>query len=567
MNLTRPLKSTIKTYNKSFFINDLIAGITVAVIAIPQAMAFALLAGIKPIYGLYTAIVSTIVASVFSTSSHIINGPANATCLLIAGSLVYFTELPEEQYLNVILLLTLMVGVIQLVFGMLNLGQLLNYVSRSVINGFTVGAAFLIIFGQINKTVGLTLPPGLAAYEKFVYVIMNITHANAYTVVITLLTAAVIIIMKKVNELIPGPLVAMILTGALVYIFNLGSGGVNVIGETSVSVPKFYIFSFDLKLVPQLFSGAISLVIIGLVSTISMAKAISKETHEKIDVNQEFVTQGISNIVSSFFLSFAGTTSVSRTALNYYSGAKTRFAGVFSGVFIFFSLLFLGKFIPYIPTSSLAIIIILTAVKMINIKDIYAVLHASRKDFVTTMVTIAAVILMPKLDIAVLLGTMISIFIYLYESGSSNTVILHYVAFKDSFVEIPPEKLKEDEDIIAVVFDSNLYFGLANNLDELLSEILDNSKKFILRFRRVCEMDLTAYEAISDFSKKIVEKGGNVVICGVNDKLYKFLDRNHYFKIVDRNNVFKKEETFFSSFEKALSKMKLLTIKKNEASN
>lgn len=556
MYLFNPLLKTIKIYNAEYFANDLTAAITVAVVAIPQSIAFAILANISPVYGLYSAIIGTIIISILSSSNHIIGGPTNATCLLIAGSLTAYTSLNPNEYMFIVFQFTFLIGLFQMIFGIFNLGKILNYISYSVIEGFTLGAAVLIILGQANKIVGIKLPNDLMPFQKLFYLMSNLNLLNYYEILISIITIFIILLAKKIHKLAPSQIIAMLITGIIVYLFNLQDSGVRIVGTTSISLPNFKLFNLNykdfIKLIPISFSYAL----IALVSTMAITKTIARNTHEKIENNREFIAQGLTNIIGAFFQSFAGAGSVSRTALNYYAGAKTRISGILSGVIIAIFLVFFGKFISLIPNASLATIIILTAFKMIDFKKLIQYYRSSKKDFIVALITLFAVIFMPNLDKAVLIGAGTSVFLHLLESGNANILILHYVAYNDSFKEISLENIKDDETILAVLLEGNLYFGLAYDLDEKLSLISDKSQNYILRFSRVNSMDITAYEIILDFTKKVLGKGNHIKLSGVNEKLYAFLEKNNYFEHIDKKDVFISKSDVLSSFDLAIEKIK-----------
>ncbi len=555
MNLFNQLTRTLRSYNKNIFFKDLTSAITVDVVSIPQSIAFAMLANINPIYGLYTAIIGSIVISLFSSSSHIAGGATNATCLLIASSLAAYSDLSYSEYMFIVFQFTFIVGIFQILFGVLKLGKILNYISHAVIEGFTIGAALLIIFGQANKIVGLSLPNGLLAFQKVFFIIENYTSWNIYSIIITLIAILIIYFSKKIHNLVPGQLIAIITTGFIVYIFKLELVGVSVVGDTPISLPSLKFFPLSINNFIELAPMALSYSLIALISAIAITKTIAKQSNEKIDSNREFIAQGITNVTSSFFQSFAGTASVSRTALNYFAGARTRMSGIFTGIFIALFLAFLGKLVAFIPNSTLAAIIIFSAFKMIDFREITAYFKAKTKDFIVAVLTLLAVLLFPKLDSAVLFGVAISIIIYLYESGSANIKILRFIPYKNKLYEINIDDIKEEENSITILLEGNLYFGLAYDLEEKFSILRTKCNNFILRFRSVNSIDMTTYDIILDFTNKVIDSGGKLKLCGVNNKLYKFLEKNGYFKVLSKDNLFKKEDELYSSFSKALEKI------------
>ncbi|SHI52756.1 sulfate permease, SulP family [Dethiosulfatibacter aminovorans DSM 17477] len=556
MYLFNPLINTLKIYNKEYFKNDLAAASTVAVSAIPQSIAFAILAKIPPIYGLYSAIIGTIIISLFSSSSHIIGGPTTATCILIAGSLAAYINLPTESYMTVVFQFTFMVGIIQVLFGALNLGRILNFISHSVIKGFIIGVAFLSIFGQAGNAVGMLPPHGITAFQKVIFILSNIRNWNIYCIIIFTIACLTLYFTKKIHYLFPSKLAAMLATGLIAYCFDLEKLGVAVLGTTSTTLPSFNSFDIDFEMFLTLVPMALSYSIVSLMASITTAKTVAKNTHEKVDNNREFITQGIANIIGSFFQSFAGTGSNYRTYINYNAGGKTRIAGIMSGIIIALSLLLFGRYITYIPKACLAAIIITVASNMINFKEIIQYHNSSKQDFYVATITLAAIIFLPRLDRAVLIGTGVSIFLYLNESSSAKIKILHHVKYNDSFVEIDIDDLMEEEDMIAVRIEGNLYFGLAYDLAESLSEIKNKSDNFILRLRDVNSMDITSYNILLEFTQKIHNRGGNIKLSGVSEKMYKFLDKNGYFDHISKDDVFMMEPQIFSSFIKAMEKAK-----------
>lgn len=556
MNLFNPINNTLKIYNKEYFKDDLAAAATVAVSAIPQSIAFAILAKIPPIYGLYSAIIGTIIVSLFSSSSHIIGGPTTATCILIAGSLATYINLPTESYLTVVFQFTFMVGIIQILFGLLNLGKILNFISHSVIEGFIIGVAFLSIFGQAGNAVGIMPPHGIPTFQKAIFIFSNIGNWNVYSIIIFAVAYLILHFSKRIHNLFPNKLAALLVSGFLVHYFNLEELGVAVIGKTSTALPHYNDFNIDFGMFTTLIPMALSYSIISLMASITITKTVAKNTHEKIENNREFITQGIANIVGSLFQSFAGTGSDSRTTINHRAGGKTRIAGIMSGIIIIFTLRFFGIYIAYIPKACLAAIIIITAGQMINFKEIKQYFISSKQDFYVAVVTLAAIVFLPHLDRAVLIGTGVSIFLYLNESSSAKIKIFHHVRYNDSFVEIDIDDLMEEEDMIAVKIEGNLYFGLAYDLAESFSEIRNKSDNFILRLRNVNSMDITSYNILLEFTNKIHNKGGNIKLCGVNEKMYTFFEKNGYFNYISRDDVFMMEQQIFSSFVKAVEKTK-----------
>ncbi|MDR3543960.1 MAG: SulP family inorganic anion transporter, partial [Desulfosporosinus sp.] len=339
-----PILETIKGYKKENFRKDLIAALTVTVVGIPQYMAYALIAGVSPVYGLYTGIIAAIVGSAFGCSNQLITGPTNAICLITASAMIRYMGFPNAY--QMLFLMTFIVGVLQVIYGAIKLGKVIDFVSHTVLIGFTAGAGILIALGQVNTLLGMSIKDSAAmsTMEKMYYIITHINQTNYYALGLGVMTMAIIVICKKISKNLPGALIGITVPIFFILMFALEKKGVKLTGTIPSALPPFKMVQFSLASAKNIFSGAFAISIIGLVEAISISKAISTNTRQKIDSNQEFIGQGISNIVASFFQCFPSSGSFSRSAINYVNGAVTRFSGILSGVFVALVLLF---FAPY----------------------------------------------------------------------------------------------------------------------------------------------------------------------------------------------------------------------------
>lgn len=361
-----PLIGTIRNYKKEYFYKDLMTAMTVAVVAIPQSMAYALIAGVNPIYGLYTAIVSTIISSVFGSSDHVIAGPTNAIALLIASTMSIY--MGQDNVYQMLFLLTFMVGILRILFGLIKLGKVINFVSYSVLIGYTAGAGVLIGLGQLSTLLSISIKDSshMSTMAKFYYVMTHLSQVNLYALGLGVMTMAIIIICNKVNKKLPGALIGIVIPIMFIVLFSLEQKGVKLTGFIPSSLPPFMMVQFDWVAMQDLFGGAIAIAILGLVEATAIAKSIAATSGQKIDVNQEFIGQGLANVGASFFQCFAGSGSFTRSALNYQSGAATRIAGILSGVIVALILLFFAPYAQYIPNPCLAGVILVIAYNMIK---------------------------------------------------------------------------------------------------------------------------------------------------------------------------------------------------------
>ncbi|HZK84741.1 MAG TPA: SulP family inorganic anion transporter [Desulfosporosinus sp.] len=561
MQLTRfkyiPLIGTLQNYKKEYFRKDLIAGLTVAVVAIPQSMAYAMIAGVNPVYGLYTAIVSTIISSIFGSSKHLVAGPTNAIALLVAGSMRNYMAI-DNAY-QMLFLMTFMVGALQILFGVLKLGKVINFVSHSVIVGFSAGAGVLIALGQLSTLLSISVKDSahMVTTQKFYYVITHLSETNLYALGLGLMTVAIIQICKKFNKNLPGALIGIIVPIIFILIFALEQKGIKLTGNIPSSLPPFKMVQFSLGSISDVFSGAIAIAIIGLVEAISISKTISSTSRQKIDANQEFVGQGLANAFSSFFQCFPGSGSFSRSALNYHAGAVTRIAGIMSGVAVALVLVFFAPYAKYIPLPCLAGLLILTGYGLMDKTAIKHIVKAGRfnSDSIAMTVTFLATILLPELDYAIYTGIAISIALYLKDTSKVPVRILIPSQGKDAqIIEKRIESVNGKFDILIIELEGNLYFGSAEDLETKLDGLVDKAKVFILRMKYVTSVDLTSLNALKVFMRTVKEAGGILIISGVKSELNSLLQTSNVTSDIGVDNIFMSENEIFASSTNALEK-------------
>jgi SulP family sulfate permease len=298
-----PFISEIKIYNFSRLKADLIAGLTVAIVALPQSMAYAIIAGVHPKFGLYAAIFPAIISSLFGSSRFLAAGPTNAISMVVSSSMAsaviagtMVSSLPEEQKIGLLFLLSFMVGAMQLMMGIFKFGNFINFVSHSVVVGFTAGAGILIAFNQIKNLIGVNIGNHPHFVDGIKNTFLKIPETNIYALGLGVFTIAFIVVMKKISQKIPGALIAMVVTAFLVFMFKLESLGVKSIGSIPQSLPPLSFFPYDMNSFNAMFSSALAISILGIVEALSIAKTIASNSGEKIDGKREFIAQGLANI-------------------------------------------------------------------------------------------------------------------------------------------------------------------------------------------------------------------------------------------------------------------------------
>ncbi|MFZ5590948.1 MAG: SulP family inorganic anion transporter [Bacillota bacterium] len=549
-----PLIETLRNYKREDLRFDIIAALTVAVVALPQSMAYAMIAGVNPAYGLYTFIVLTILGSAFGSSHHLNTGPTNAIALLIAGYMSVY--LGQDNFYGNLFLLTFMVGAIQFAMGVLNLGKLVNYVSHSVIVGFTAGAGVIIAMGQLNSLLGISLPKGkLSSLEKVIITFQHIDQTNMVALGLGIFTILVTVFAKKINKNLPGALLGIIFSVILVMALGLDKYHIKLAGNIPSAIPPFTMINFDPATMAQLFSGALTIAIIGLVEAVSISKAIAAQTQQKIDSNQEFIGQGIANMGGAFLSCFAGSGSFTRSAVTFQNGGRTRLANILSGVVVLIILFFLAPYAKYIPNASLAGVIMVVAYSMIDKKAVAKVFKANRNDAIVMLVTCFTTILAPELEYAIYAGIAISILLYLRDTGSASVRKLAPVNGDPlNLVEAAPT-VAAGSNISVVQLEGNLYFGSSADLEEKLNQAYDTgSKVYVLRFNGVTGADVTALEVIENFIHRALKENRKVLICDVRPAIFNTMQKMHIVDLVGRENIFLSEQEVMAASSKALDK-------------
>ena len=398
--------------NKSTLKADAFSGLTNAVVVLPQGVAFAMIAGLPPIYGLYTAMVIPIIAALFGSSLHLISGPTTAISIVIFSAISQFAEPGTTHYIELVLVVTFLAGVIQLIMGLARLGTLVNFVSHSVIIGFTSGAAILIATSQLPHALGLELTRGMAFHEKWVFLVTNFSEINLYVLAISSSTLFTAIFLKLWIPKSPYLIIAMVV-GSIVNVFITGENhGVEMLGTLHASLPNLSIPNLSFANIELLTPNAFAIALLGLIEAVAIARSISLKSGQEIDGNQEFIGQGLSNIVGSFFSSYAGSGSFTRSGLNYQSGAKTPISAVFAAISLLLILFFVAPLTAYLPIPAIGGIILLVAFNLIDFKEIKDVAHLSKSEFSVLGVTFLATLFF-HLEFAIYIGVFLSFVYYL----------------------------------------------------------------------------------------------------------------------------------------------------------
>jgi len=536
---------------------DLVAGLTGAIVVLPQGVAFALVAGLPPQYGLYAGMIPAIVAALFGSSWHLVSGPTTAASVVLFSALSALSTPGSAEYVQFALTLTFMVGIMELGLGAMRMGTIVNFVSHSVIVGFTTGAAIVIATTQLKHFIGVDIPRGGHVYETVINIARHIGDANPYDVIIGGVTLASGVLVRRWFPRIPYMLFAMIIGTvcgvALQYVLGPERTSIELVGALPATLPPLSAPSADLGDIKKLFPAAVAMTLFALTEAATIARSLAVRSGQRIDGNQEFIGQGLSNIVGSFFSSYVATGSFNRSALNYASGAQTPVSAVFAGALLMVLVLVLAPLAAYLPNAAMAGILFLVAWTLVDVFHIRRIVRASRPETVVLAVTLFTAILM-DLEHAILVGVGMSLLMHLMQIARPRLLsrVPDPNSPRRSFTSGPGQIECPQLKIVRV--DGSLFFGSVHHVEKLLRAFENRrpeQKHLLLVAVGINHVDTSGAEFLVDEAKHRRQNGGNLYLCRMKDETVTFLRRGGYMKEIGEPNLFRgKTESIHAIFER-----------------
>lgn len=521
---------------------DLLAGITGAVIVLPQGVAFAYIAGLPPEYGLYSAIVPAIIAALFGSSLHLISGPTTAISIVIFTTLFRLAPASGAEYIQMVLTLTFLAGLFQLGLGLIRLGALVNFISHSVVVGFTAGAALLIATGQAGNVLGLT---GLASHSFFhgwVDIVAHLNETNPYTLAVSLGTLLCAVALRIMRPRWPGLLVAMLFGSFISMALDGAQHGVRLIGALPGHLPPLSHPILTITTLRQLTPGALAVAILGLVEAVSISRAVATKSEQRIDSNQEFIGQGLSNIIGSFFSSYAASGSFTRTGLNYDAGAKTPLAAIFAALSLAFILVLVAPLTAYLPMASMASVLLVVAYHLIDIHHIMAIVRTSRPEAGILAVTFLSTLFV-ELEFAIYIGVILSLVLYLNRTSHPTFVTLapDPASKRRRFVNIHKEPVPECPQLKIIRIDGSIFFGAINHVAEGLDRITKESPEqahILIEASGINFIDVAGCQMLSQETHRLRLSGRQLYLCSIKDEVRQVMARGECMHTADLQRIF-----------------------------
>ncbi len=557
-----PIVESLRGYSARDAGADAVAGLTVAAVAVPQSMAYAAVAGLPVEYGLYTAIVSTAVGALFDASRQLVKGPTNALSIAVFSALA---DVPDTDRVAAAILLALLVGLIQLGITFLRLGDFTRYISHSVIVGFTLGAATLLFLGQLRHALGV--PAGGAAGQSFLgrlwATYAHLPPPHPWTVGLTGGTIAILVGVPLLNRRLaerglrlPEFLIAMLAASTAVWALDLGAAGVETVGSLPRALPGIELPRMQWARVESLSTDALAVAVLGLLESIAMAKSIAARTGQKLDMNQQCFSEGISNATASLFQCYPGAGSLTRSALNEQAGARTQVAALWSAVAVAVAVLAFAPLAVYIPRAALAAMLIVTAFRLVDRHQLVWYVGSSRFDATVVAVTALTAVFI-SVEFCLLVGVFMSFVLYVPRAAAIHLQELTVV--RDRTIRERVEGDPHCHVLGLFNLEGEMFFGAAPDLEAQL-EVVEaraeaGARILIIRVRELRNPDAVCLEIFERFVERIqAREGVRLFVCGIQPQMARALDRSGLAERLGEENLFYQRKVLYTGMVEAVER-------------
>lgn len=548
-----PIVGTMRSYNREKFSGDLSAGITVAIMLVPQGMAYAILAGMPPVYGLYASIVPLLIYAIFGTSRQLAVGPVAMVSLLVVAGVGELATPGSDRFVHLAIMTALGVGLVQFMMGVFRMGFLVNFLSHPVLSGFTSAAALIIGASQIKNLLGLDLPRSKQVFEILLGTIQNASDISIFTALIGFSSILILILLKRWKKTFPSALVVVVIGTLVTALFGLNSNGVAIVGTVPIGLPSFEIPGLSSSDFTSLISIILVISLVSYMESIAVAKAIANKKGYKVDANQELIALGGANLGGAFFQSFPVTGGFSRTAVNEQAGANTTLASMITAVLIGLTVIFLTPLFYYLPNAVLAAIIMVAVAGLFDLKEMKHLWRTDKRDLAMLLVTFISTLVL-GIEEGIAVGVVLSLILVVYSTTRPHSAELGRLGDSKNYRNINRyAEANVDDEILIYRYDSSLYFANVEHFEETLTDRMErhgNSLELvILDASAINTIDSTGIHALEEMINNVKEKGVKFFIAGaigpVRDKLKKsgiqeaMGEENFFFDVDDAVSYYK----------------------------
>lgn len=524
---------------------DAMAGLTGGIVLVPQGVAFATIAGMPPEYGLYAAMLPAIVAALWGSSWHLVSGPTTAISIVVFATISPLATAGTPAYVALVLTLTFLVGVFQLALGLLRLGTLVNFVSHTVVVGFTAGAAVLIAASQVKNFFGLEIARGASVWQMLTALAQQIDQLNPFVTIVAIATVLACVAVKRWWPRVPHLIAGMVVGGGAAALLDTAFGHdrtqIATVGALSIGLPPLSMPDLSVATIEKLTPIAVAVALLALTEAASIARAIALKSGQRIDGNQEFIGQGLSNLAGAFFSGYASSGSFNRSGLNFASGARTPLAAVFSALFLLLIMLFLAPLAQYLPIAAMAGILFVVAWGLIDFHHIKEIVRASRPETAVLLVTFVATLTL-DLEFAIYGGVLLSLMLYLNRTSRPPLVDVAPLPGRLPTLFSTDTGRPACPQLKVVRLNGSIYFGAVNHLHESLQQIDEREptqRHVLLVASGINFIDLAGAQWLAQEAQRRRALGGSLSVFDLKAEPLDMLHRSGAFATVGAENFFK----------------------------
>ncbi len=545
---------------------DGMAGLTGMVLVLPQAVAYAFIAGLPPVYGLYTAMVSAVIASLFGSSWHLISGPTAALSIVVMSVINGLGDFSTEQYVGLVISLTLLTGLIQLALGLFRMGSLVNFISHTVVIGFTAGAATLIAVSQLKHLFGIEVSGDLSLLATLEQLLAGAAGFNPVALEAGLVTLLVASLVRRFKRTWPHLLIGMVAGSLACYLMDPAGDAVAYVGALPGQLPHPVLPEFSFATLQALAPGALAVALLGLIEAVSIARAIAVRSHQQIDGNQEFIGQGLSNVVGSFFACYASTGSFTRSGANYDAGARTPLAAVFAALLLALVVLLAPQLTARLPLAVMAGSILLIAWNLIDFGSIRHILSSSRGEAAILLVTLFSTLLV-ELEFAIYIGVMLSLALYLRRTSQPRVTQVAPLQQNERrhIRNISRYRLEECPQLKIIRVDGSLFFGAVDHVQQEIRRLTapgSGVNHILLIGKGINFIDVAGVEMLHQEINRLHMMSGDILFSSLKGTVMDELERTGALKLLGEQRFHETPRTAIETLIPQLDQKRCATCTK-----
>lgn len=529
--------------NRTSMRSDSMAGLTGALIVLPQAVAFATIAGLPPEYGLYAAMAPAVIAALFGSSWHLVSGPTTAISIAVFASVSPYAQPGTPEFIGMVLTMTFLTGLFQLVLGLARMGVLVNFISHTVVIGFTAGAAMLIAGSQIKNFFGLPIPRGTEFFKVLELFVQQIGQINPYVTSVALVTLLSGIAFKRWVPKVPYMIAAMVIGSVVAAAINAQFGqdvtNIKTVGALPSGLPPLSLPDFSFSTLQTMMFPSLIITMLALTEAVSISRAVATKSGQHIDGNQEFIGQGLSNLVGSFLSSYAASGSFNRSGVNYAAGARTPLAAVFASIFLVLILLLVAPLAAFLPTAAMAGILFLVAWGLIDTHHISVLPKISRQETVVLWVTLLGTLI--DLEKGIFFGIALSLALYLYRTSrpTMEDVLPDRTPGSDHYVSVDEEA--QCPQVRFLRLNGSIFFGAVSHLQQQMQELEEGEpdvKHVVIVASGINFVDLAGAEFLAEQARHWRKKGGGLYFYRMKESVAAMLEKGGFMQDIKEYNLF-----------------------------